>query len=87
MPTKMSADADEPKEPDMTDVSTFEDIAMSADTVRSVIGDLLWGCRAAVRGGVRRARVARGCHSAGLSAISFSTTPICQMPLQTFPRG
>jgi hypothetical protein len=38
-PTKMSADADEPKEPDMTDVSTFEDIAMPADTVWSVIGD------------------------------------------------
>jgi Polyketide cyclase / dehydrase and lipid transport len=40
MPTNVSADADEPKEPDMTDVSTFEDIAMSADTVRSVIGDI-----------------------------------------------
>jgi hypothetical protein len=28
IPTNVSADADEPKEPDMTDVSTFEDIAM-----------------------------------------------------------
>jgi hypothetical protein len=39
MPTKMSADPHVAEEPDMTDVSTFEDIAMPADAVWSVIGD------------------------------------------------